>query len=100
MNTPNHQQDEIFEIILRSVEEINEQLPAENQISRSRSAPLVVGGDGLDSLAYVNLIASIEAKLEERLGKFVPFAEDAEIAQCVNLGDLAIAIQSKLTTQL
>ena len=96
MNTTDDTYAQTLAIIFASIDEVNEQLAAGNRMEQSTTAPLIVGGEGLDSLAYVSLIAAIEQKIEEHFGRYINISEDSMMSSCANVGELASAIQSRL----
>lgn len=88
--------DTILQLIFDSIDEVNEQLPAPLRIAKAIDAPLTIGGGGLDSLAYVNLIAALEEKCENLFGVFVSLSEGATPSGFDTVGGLADVIESKL----
>jgi acyl carrier protein len=60
--------EELIDILYQSLEEVNEQLPNEKQIPKSLDAILIGGSGALDSLAFVNFVASVEEKCAEKYG--------------------------------
>jgi acyl carrier protein len=60
--------EELIGIIYESLEEVNEQLPDDEQIQKSPDAALVGRAGGLDSLGFVNFIALIEEKCAYKYG--------------------------------
>ena len=78
MDIENHQVEELlFEVI----GEVNEQLPEDQRIEKKKST-LLFGEDGvLDSLGLVNLIISIEQKIQDELGSTVVLVDEAAMSQ-------------------
>ena len=62
----------LFEVI----DELNDQLPADQRLEKSPDTPLLGEGAALDSLGFVTLIVNAEAKIEERLGQAVTLADE------------------------
>jgi acyl carrier protein len=60
--------EELIDILYQSLEEINEQVPNEKQIPKSLDAILIGGAGALDSLAFVNFVASVEEKCAKKYG--------------------------------
>jgi len=60
--------EELIDIIYQSLDEVNEQLPHEEQIQKSPDATLIAGVGGLDSLGFVNFLALVEEKCAEKYG--------------------------------
>lgn len=67
--------EELIGIIYESLEEVNEQLPNDQQIQKSPDAILVGGAGGLDSLGFVNLIALVEEKCAHKYKITVSLAD-------------------------
>jgi acyl carrier protein len=66
---------ELLEIIYRSLEEVNEQLPNDQQVQKSPDAILVGRAGGLDSLGFVNFVALVEEKCAHKYGITVSLSE-------------------------
>jgi len=73
-------QIKVEEILRESVAEVNEQLPPGAELTFSRDISLLPGSNGLDSLATVNLYASIEQRIEECFGVSMILAEETDSA--------------------
>lgn len=63
--TPNREQ--ISECILRAIDNLNPQLPEEQQVERTPTAKLFGREAPLDSLGLVNLIVAVEEQLADDL---------------------------------
>lgn len=73
---PTH--DQIRDVLFDALDQLNAQLPADQQLMKSTSTPLAGSDGGLDSLGLVNLIAVVEQTIEERFGVSISlFDEDA-----------------------
>jgi acyl carrier protein len=59
---------ELLDVIYECLGEVNEQLPKDQQIRKSPNTRLVGGAGGLDSLGFVNFIASVEEKCAYNYG--------------------------------
>jgi acyl carrier protein len=59
----------ILTVLFECIDELNQQLGKDQRIGKSADAVLVADGKGLDSLGFVNLIALVEEKCQERFGK-------------------------------
>ena len=71
----------VVQIIFYAVEEINEQLPQEQQLGQSTKTVLF-GKDGkLDSLALVNLIVVIEQNIEDEFDVSITLADERAMSQ-------------------
>ena len=64
-------EERILGLIYEAVDELNEQLDADDQLSKSRDAIVFGEGSRLDSLAVVNLLAAIEDRLAAEGGPAV-----------------------------
>ena len=64
----------IIEIIFKCIEEINQQ--NDTEIAKDINTKLFGSESDLDSLGLVNLIVSIEEKIEELTGKYIPIADE------------------------
>lgn len=87
---------EIVEIIIKSLQEINQQNDCNIVINVNTK---LFGRDSdLDSLGLVNLITSIEENIEESIGKYVPIADERafslESSPFKNVESLAIYIET------
>lgn len=63
---PSTTRNEVLALLYACLAELNEHRPAASQLSPSESTRLIGGTSGLDSLAYINLVAAIEQKIEAR----------------------------------
>jgi acyl carrier protein len=59
--------NEILAIMYQCIDELNELLVPEQQLSKTPHTSLFGDAGGLDSLGFVNFIALVEEKLENRL---------------------------------
>lgn len=59
---------EIIQIIFEAVDEINQQLPVNQQVEKTTNAILMGEGGFLDSLALVNFSIAVESKIEGKFG--------------------------------
>jgi len=70
---------EIIELIFKSIAEINQQNDIEIIISENTK---LYGRDSeLDSIGLVNLITTIEEKIEEITGKYITIADERAFSQ-------------------
>lgn len=75
-------EERIQEGILSAIDELNEQLPRKQKIRKSVDSVLLGQKEGLDSLGLVNLIVSVEQKIEEDFGLSVSLGlEDAGLGE-------------------
>ena len=75
------QKDKIKQILFSAIDEINESLPNNNRINRSYDTNLLGGSDGLDSLAFVNLIVGIEHNLEDVFDFQITLADERAMSE-------------------
>lgn len=71
--------NDIKEIIFKSIDEIN--LQNDLQIAKEASTKLFGRDSDLDSLGLVNLITTIEEKIEEKTGNYIPIADERAFSQ-------------------
>ena len=67
---------EIEKLIHETIDEINEQTPAERRIDKSSQAVIVGAGSTLDSLGIINFLVSLEAKVAASMGHSVSLLND------------------------
>ena len=60
--------EKIIEVLYESIAELNEQRSKDQRMALSPQTPLGEGS-GLDSLGFVNLVALIEEKCDDRFGR-------------------------------
>lgn len=71
----------INQLIFKAADEINEQLPKEQQLKKSTKTVLF-GRDGkLDSLGLVNLLVIIEQNIEDELDVSITIADERAMSQ-------------------
>jgi acyl carrier protein len=58
-------------VIFAAIDEINQQLPKEQQLSKSLNTVLFDGMGSLDSLGFINFIVVIEQKVESEFKETV-----------------------------
>jgi acyl carrier protein len=90
--------EELIDILYQSLEEVNEQLPNEKQIPRSLDAILIGGVGALDSLAFVNFVASVEEKCAHKYGIGLSLTDlsSRDDDQFENLGQFADFVFQRL----
>ena len=91
--------EELLDIIYQSLEEVNEQLPNDQQIQKSPDAILVGRAGGLDSLGFVNFIALVEEKCAHKYGITVSLMEgsSSEDDALEDVGSFADSLFQRLT---
>ncbi len=71
----------VLELMQRAVDELNEQRPADAQISKTPDTVLFGKGGQLDSLGLVNLTVAIEERLADDLEIDVTIADEKAMSQ-------------------
>ena len=71
----------IENIIIIAVQEINEQLPQEQQISKTSKTVLFGKSGQLDSLGLVNLLVIIEQNIEDEFDVSITLADERAMSQ-------------------
>lgn len=74
-------QNQILRLIFSAVNEINQQLPKDQQLVKSIDTVLFGQQGKLDSLGLVNLIVATEQKIEEELGVAITIADEKAMSQ-------------------
>jgi hypothetical protein len=67
---------DIEKLIHETIDEINEQTPADRRIEKSSQAVIVGTGSTLDSLGIINFLISLEAKVAVLTGTSVSLLND------------------------
>jgi acyl carrier protein len=74
-------ESQVDQILLNAIHEINEQLPPNHKMKADKST-LLFGKDGvLDSLTLVNLIVTVEQKLQESMNATITLADERAMSQ-------------------
>lgn len=68
----------ILDAVFRAVDEVNRTLPPEKRLPKDAQAPLL-GADGVDSLALVNLIVETELAVEQDFGSAVNLSDQTAV---------------------
>ena len=74
--------DDIVEIVLRSVADLNEERPADDQIPLGVDTPLFGPDALLDSLGLVSVIADVEMGVSDELGRPIALGLEREQLRC------------------
>ena len=90
--------DELVDIIYKSLEEVNEQLPSDAQLRKSLGTTLVGRPGGLDSLGFVNFVALVEEKCADKYGISFPLVDRSSQENGVleNVGKFADSLLQRL----
>jgi len=88
-------------LVFRAVDRVNELLAETQQLTKSRTIPLMEDGTVLDSLAIINLLVFIEDEIRESFGREVTLTgEDGagplQDDDLKTLGSLIDALQNLL----
>ena len=76
--------DEIYEIIYNSIDEVNSMLPMEEHLVKLPETLISREGSGLNSLGVLNFVVSLEEQIEIKTGCCVSFADNLALNQEVN----------------
>lgn len=66
----------VLEVVYAAIDELNEQLPADEPLSKSPETVLFGSDGSLDSMGLVNLITIAEQKIEESFGHPITLADE------------------------
>jgi len=95
--------DEVTKVVLRVVDALNTERPADAQVSHDLQAVLFGDGAKLDSLGLVNLIVAIEQEMEDEWDVSIALADEKAMSQRRSpfrtLGALIDYIVSRLETE-
>lgn len=69
--------EQILEALYESITALNEQRGQHQQLAPSAATPLLGDKSGLDSLGFVNLVALVEEKCQERFNKTLVLTDAA-----------------------
>ena len=75
------QNEKIIQIIFSAVDEVNQLLPKEQLIEKSVDAILFDTSSNLDSLGLINLIVTVEQKIEDELDAVISLADERTMEQ-------------------
>ena len=73
--------NKILELIFQVVDELNERLPEEERLEKSKETPLTGEAAKLDSLKLVSLIVSTEQKVQEEFNTTITIANERILDQ-------------------
>lgn len=73
--------ERIIQAIFSAVDEVNQQLPKEQQLEKSIDTVLFGQSGRLDSLGLVNLIVTTEQRIEEEFGVPITLANERAMSQ-------------------
>jgi hypothetical protein len=96
----------IIALLYGCLDELNEQLGHDHRLAKSPGTPLAGPAAGLDSLAFVNLVALVEDACQEQLGRPIllpdghgdeetdPFASVATLAEHIEHAVQAVHVRA------
>lgn len=73
--------EQIQAIVLDALADLNQQNPPQKQFAVAETTALFGAGGALDSLGLVNLVVTIEQRLEDELGVALALADERAMAQ-------------------
>lgn len=73
--------EQIIKTIYEVVDEVNRDLPPEQQLSKSQETVLFGQNATLDSLGLVSFVVAAEQKVEEKFGKPVTLTDERAMSQ-------------------
>ena len=92
--------EDIERIVFDSVEELNASLPEERRLPAAAETRLIGEGGRLDSIGLVDLILSVEAKVQGTVGAAITIADEKAFSQAqspfLTLGTLTDYVTSLL----
>ena len=74
-------ENQIKEILFKSVEEINKTLDEDQQLELSTETVLLGKDGNIDSITFVNLIVTIEESIEDELNVEITLADEKALSQ-------------------
>lgn len=80
-STPESNQSAAFDIVAAVVREMSDELDYPALKEAGAETPLFGGSQGIDSLSLVRIVAEVERKAEERLGKRVVLADERAMSR-------------------
>ena len=85
------------ELVIKSIEELNDLLPKEKKIVIEESTPLIDEKSSLESIDLVNLFVSLEKNLKEKTKVNLTFDEILKnIDQLKTIGTLEVFLKNKV----
>jgi hypothetical protein len=73
--------NQVLEIILRALQNLNDELPDGDKIEVSPTTPLFGPNATLDSLALVSVIVDVEGDVSTALGRSISLTDDRAMSQ-------------------
>lgn len=92
--------NDILQSIYDTVEEVNRQLPKEQQLQKSRDTIIVGKGGVLDSLGIINFLVALEDRVSRETGNAITLLDEEMISEpdgpLQTLGRIEQFVASKL----
>ena len=73
--------EKVLEIILRALQSLNDELPAEEKFEAGPATSLFGSNATLDSLALVSVIVDVEGDVSSALGRSISLTDDRAMSQ-------------------
>jgi acyl carrier protein len=73
--------DRVVQLLFQVIDDLNQNLPRETQLSKSVDTPLFGEESLLDSLGLVNLIVGAEDKIQEEFNTTITIADERVVLQ-------------------
>ena len=73
--------DQVARIVLKAIDELNATLPDDQQVAKALTTRLLGCAGQVDSLGLVNLIVSVEQKVQEAFDVIVVLADEKAMSQ-------------------
>ena len=73
--------EKINETIFNALDEINQLLPDENKIEKKEDTVLYGAYSRLDSLGLVNLIVTVEQRVQDELGRSIDLTDEKALSR-------------------
>ena len=74
-------ENEIIQVIFDAIDQLNEQYPEDQRLTKSVDTVLFGKSGKLDSLGLVNFIVTVEEIMEENFDLFISLAEEKAMSQ-------------------
>ena len=71
----------VLDAVFYAIEEVNQQLPKEQQLDKSTDVVIFGVSGRLDSLGLVTLIVAIEQRIEEEFGVTITLTDEGAMSQ-------------------
>jgi len=75
------ERSEVLKVVYAAIDEVNESLPADEQVPKDEGTILVDKSGGLDSLVLINLVGEIEDRVEDDFDASITIANEDAMSQ-------------------